>query len=411
MSVPIDLMYDYIAGYVNHDVIIYRWTPPGSKNLDDLQPLKNYHRAVNETRPVMVCHDQEPLQWDLYNNERSQRWVQDDFCKYWAVSKTSQPWPWDKDHVLQSWVQPNEISNTNPRLILLHSEKNSRALDRAVSLDWDPVHVWSHGLIAQDWFRYAEHDRSLATVGSGDKTFLIYSRAWTGSREYRLWFLHQVVQRGLVNLCTVRVGARDQDHCYRHHRFLDQTWCCVPDWQPEIFSENLCPADASATYDAADYRTHQIEVVLETVIDRTHLTEKTCRALACGKPFILAAGAGSLEYLKSYGFNSFHPWINESYDLETNAQRRLNMVLDEMTRISGMSEPERQRWCCEINRIASENQLHFFSNDFLRKIMNEFSQQYHEILETRHQTVMIPDHWQIYLHDHYPEISNLLGRV
>jgi hypothetical protein len=48
--------------------------------------------------------------------------------------------------------------------------------------------------------------------------------------------------------------------------------------------------------------------VAETVFDtRIHLTEKTLRPIACGHPFILAAGPGSLKYLQTYGFRTFSP--------------------------------------------------------------------------------------------------------
>jgi hypothetical protein len=411
MSVPIDLMYDYIAGYVNHDVIIYRWTPPGSKNIGDLLPLKPYQRPRFDHRPVMVCHDQEPLQWHLYNNEIMRDWVQEDFYRYWNVKPAQQSWPWDENHVLQSWVQPNEIANTNQRLILLHSEQHSQELDRALELGWLPVHLWSHGLIAQDWFRYARHDRSLDHRDSAGKTFLIYCRAWTGSREYRLWFMDQIAQRGLADHCTVRFGSWDQDHFYQTHKFKDQSWHCDPQWPGEIFCANHSGADASATYDVLDYQTHDVELVLETVVDRTHLTEKTCRAIACGKPFVLAAGPHALDYLKSYGFKSFHPWINESYDREPSSKKRLNMVLDEMSRISAMDQTMRRDWLAAIQSIAQDNRRHFSSDRFLGLIMSDFAQGFQEAVMDLRADQHQSSHWQTYLHRNYPDVSNLLGRV
>ena len=411
MSIPIDLVYDYIAGYVNYDVIIYRWTPPGSKNIGDLQPLQHYQRHWRDTRPVMICHDQEPLDWSLYNSQHTLQWIQDDFCRYWQVEKTSEAWPWTTDRVLQSWVQPNEITNVNQKMLLLHSEFRSSAVELSRSMGWCPVHIWSHGIIAQDWFRYARYDQSLHVSTTQRADFLIYSRAWSGSREYRLWFLDQLVQQDLVSVCTVRFNPCDQGSMYHQHQFSDVQWQCSPRWSADIFYHNSVPAWASATYDAADYCQHFIEIVLETVVDRTHLTEKVCRPIACGKPFMLAAGQGALQYLRDYGFRTFAPWINESYDLESDNKKRLQMIIDEMHKIIRMSPRDRLNLIANINQVARYNQRHFFNDAFLDNIMQDFGQQYMAAcLELGHQSPGDAT-WQKYLYENYPDVTKLLGKA
>ena len=42
MSVPLDRLYHYLADVVNHDLVIYRWAPHGSRKLEDLQHLTKY---------------------------------------------------------------------------------------------------------------------------------------------------------------------------------------------------------------------------------------------------------------------------------------------------------------------------------------------------------------------------------
>ena len=79
--------------------------------------------------------------------------------------------------------------------------------------------------------------------------------------------------------------------------------------------------------------------MLETLFDDTrwHLTEKSLRPSACGKPFMLAATAGSLQYLRSYGFKTFSGLIDESYDLIVEPHLRLQSIAQEMQRISQLS--------------------------------------------------------------------------
>jgi hypothetical protein len=63
-----------------------------------------------------------------------------------------------------------------------------------------PVYVFWHALISRDWYRHwrlninatPSINRSLNT-----KRFLLYARAWTGTREYRLKFIEEVIRTGI----------------------------------------------------------------------------------------------------------------------------------------------------------------------------------------------------------------------
>jgi hypothetical protein len=114
-------------------------------------------------------------------------------------------------------------------------------------------------------------------------------------------------------------------------------------------------------------------VVLETVFDdsRIHLTEKTLRPIACGHPFLLAAGPGSLEYLRSYGFQTFAPWIDETYDQEINSVKRLQKIINSMKKINDLSPADFDQFLIETKRIAEFNKTHFFSDAFEQQITTE----------------------------------------
>jgi hypothetical protein len=134
--------------------------------------------------------------------------------------------------------------------------------------------------------------------------------------------------------------------------------------------ENNTPAWASADYDSKDYRSTAVSVVLETVFDnKIHLTEKTLRPLACGHAFVLAAGPGSLKYLRNYGFKTFGHIFDESYDDETDAIKRLEKIISTMKQIQCLTPSHWQ----EINAIINYNQQHFFSQDFFNQVTNELT--------------------------------------
>lgn len=68
------------------------------------------------------------------------------------------------------------------------------------------------------------------------------------------------------------------------------------------------------------------------------ITEKTYKPIACKKPFIAFSTPYWLEDLRKLGFKTFHPYINEDYDLIENNLDRLIIIADEIERISKLDE-------------------------------------------------------------------------
>jgi hypothetical protein len=105
---------------------------------------------------------------------------------------------------------------------------------------------------------------------------------------------------------------------------------------------------------------YHIEVVLETnVYECGWWTEKTAKCLVSGKPFILLGTSGQLVELKRLGFKTFDPWINESYDSETNPEKRFDMIKDEIRRIASLSSNDKQKMLDEINAVADYNRNNY----------------------------------------------------
>tara|TARA_E500000318_G_scaffold111387_1_gene129799 strand:+ start:493 stop:1674 length:1182 start_codon:yes stop_codon:yes gene_type:complete len=59
--------------------------------------------------------------------------------------------------------------------------------------------------------------------------------------------------------------------------------------------------------------------------DGIFITEKTWKAIAYGKPFLLNGDAGSLEYLRSIGYKTFDQFWDESYD-NANSVDKIKMI-------------------------------------------------------------------------------------
>jgi len=397
MNIPLDRLYHYIENIAQEiysdRIIIYRFYPNGSKNINELNNLHNSDVWLEKTiHPLLWCNDQEPLDYEFYKTNLRNR----------------------PDTILGCFLPPpknlNYRKNIFEKNLLLHSEKRSDNLKKYL-LDGEliSVYYWSHAVIARDWFRYAEHVEQKKQV---NRTFLIYNRAWSNTREYRLKFSELLIRLELQNLCKTSVNPIEPElntH-YKLHHFKN------PIWRPHTVLENFFTlSDAhshySADFDINDYESTDIEVVLETLFDdnRLHLTEKSLRPIACAQPFIVAGTHGSLEYLRSYGFKTFEHIWNESYDLIEDPYKRLNAVADLMKQITTWLPHQRENNMAQARAIAEYNQQHFFSKDFFNLVVNELKTNlksaFNELDQCNNYTTWA-EHWKKLIEN--PELNNFL---
>jgi hypothetical protein len=174
MSIPLDRLYNYINSIIeeihNDPILIYRFYPHGSKKIEDLWPLQSLSYINISIAPSVYCNDQEPLNYDLYKNHST------DSPKVQKILK-------EISFQFPRYNFQGEIRGIWDRAFLLHSEKRSAEIIKYQSAQFIPIYYWSHAVIDRDWFRYREHVKQQKQV---DQLFLIYNRAWAGTREYRL---------------------------------------------------------------------------------------------------------------------------------------------------------------------------------------------------------------------------------
>jgi hypothetical protein len=190
----------------------------------------------------------------------------------------------------------------------------------------------------------------------------------------------------LILCCLTSFSEFDQQSHYTKHKFVNPDLVINRSDLHTIYKANTHDSSSSADYNSQDYRSCAIEVVLETMFDdsRHHLTEKILRPIACGRPFMLAATAGSLQYLKSYGFKTFSGLIDESYDLIVEPHLRLQAIAQEMQRISQLSPNKKYKLYTDLNCICQYNKQHFF-NGFVDQIIREYKINLDQAMSIMHQ--------------------------
>jgi hypothetical protein len=124
-----------------------------------------------------------------------------------------------------------------------------------------------------------------------------------------------------------------------------------------------------------------IYVPTETVYfgRRTHITEKTFKAIALEMPFVLLAPAHSLEYIREYGFQTFAGIIDESYDEETDDFKRIEKVVTLLKDIDNLSTAEKLHLHKHMLPTVEHNYEHFYGGNFAKILWTELNHMLEEI--------------------------------
>ena len=215
------------------------------------------------------------------------------------------------------------------------------------------------------------------------------------SRNYRAWRLHVYAKLAEKNLLKDFRYSFYNIFPYGEVRYYDQETMLkdltdtnfgevdstVTEWITKVpytldASDNVLNKWGDVTYDAI--LAADIHLLIETHYDLFYyvptqdrvykrslapssITEKTNKPIACCKPFIAFSTPYFLEDVHQLGFETFSPYINESYDLETDNQKRLNMIVDEIERITNLPSNEYCTLVENCHSIAVRNQQKLLS--------------------------------------------------
>lgn len=111
------------------------------------------------------------------------------------------------------------------------------------------------------------------------------------------------------------------------------------------------------------YRNSYFYICTETFTHEPHksLTEKVFKPIVNFQPFLFVAYPGALQMLRELGFKTFDGFIDESYDLETDRNKRIVMIYNEIKRLTSMSTQELHDWYYSMEDILVYNNQYFLS--------------------------------------------------
>lgn len=325
--------------------------PPGSTAPDALFNMGS--NTIKENNYVFF-HDQEPVHLDAFEP------LFDEVIR--RNQDIQQPYGPDTDVIFPGHVVTSEQGEYLDELCRRYG--------------WQPHYYFYHGWACMDWFRGYDQTYLIprARLRCPQRTFMSPNRIVAGRRDHRVLFLYNVFKHGLETnhisaprTCQyehvdISIVAQKYQHVYQD---IAQVFESAE--LPRLFegeeSQLMHSYQLGNWAEAAD---SLIYVPTETVYagSRLHLTEKTFKAIALEMPFILVAPAGSLEYLRSYGFQTFAPYIDESYDLIADPIARIERVTAILLEIQARSAAAKNALWQELLPIVEHNYCHFYRGGF-----------------------------------------------
>jgi hypothetical protein len=319
------------------------------------------HDDILETNYVFF-HDQEPVDPDLYHDM-----FQD------VLDRNEDGYPWFPG------VKPNPFGH------VIVSERGELVEQLCERYQWAPHYYFYHGWACLDWFR--GYDRSYLIPRAENRmptrTFMSPNRIVAGKRDHRVLFLYNVFKLGLQNnhISAPRIcPVENIDITSIAQKYIDVYQDITQVFEqadlPRMFAgedtQKMTSCWLGNFDEAAD---SLIYVPTETVYfgRRTHITEKTFKAIALEMPFVLVAPAGSLAYLREYGFQTFAGIFDESYDEETDDIARVEKVARLLKDLDNLSVRERQQIHQACLPIVQHNFNHFYRGGFADILWTELT--------------------------------------
>lgn len=332
-----------------------------AKSIISISYSKLIYNKANSFHKHVLFYDQEPINPNVLN----------EFCRTkMLLSRTPE-------------IVPLKLHNKCN--ILANSEKSTlkdTLLAEYHFVDW---YYFFHGFAALDWYRDYQYVPNIENQFS--QVFISFNRLVTKDRSYRLYMVAKMIEKNLLDKGQVSLILKDNGlgtweqelgDPYSRLSLLAKTtvyqYISTLRDSLTIDMENP-PGYASAM--AGGQEMHLLKsalwhVVGETVFydEKLHLTEKIFKPIVARRPFILVGAQGNLAYLKSYGFKTFDRWIDESYDLESDPDKRIDMAIDQLDKLCSLSHDELVSMHREMEDILNYNFNHLYS-DFKTIIVKE----------------------------------------
>ena len=240
---------------------------------------------------------------------------------------------------------------------------------------------------SDEQLRLKEYLQTPYQVGKRDKKFLNFNRV---PRPHRMMLASKLKAAGLLDNGYMSFSL---DRSVEHSQMVFQHYYPYDDDNPHYmldhqhfceFSEQDCPMvlnrsadrDNPVNLDSDDvdyYANSYFSIVSETIFHSnydateqfyaTFISEKSWKPLFMRHPFVIVGRPKTLQMLRDIGYQTFHPYIDESYDNIVDDYTRMTFIWRELERLINLSDSEWIEIQKNIARIVDHNYNHFCNFD------------------------------------------------
>jgi len=220
-------------------------------------------------------------------------------------------------------------------------------------------------------------------------------------RTHRLYLLAKLKQYGLLEKNIVTYDFTIDDNInetkdleiiaqreWMDFEFIDKHLFDIKENRPTSYydHDNLQELFGLHWEDASTYNDSMFSVVTETSAapNEYYISEKVFKPIGQSHPFIVFGSLGTLEELKSIGFKTFSPFIDETYDTVKKAEDRCELIMGEIVRLTSLTDEEKLEWMRNIKPIVEYNRKLLFDivNDFHNLISKKFKTNLLQIIKS-----------------------------
>ena len=210
----------------------------------------------------------------------------------------------------------------------------------------------------------------LKSIGNDKKDFLLLNRHWKLHRLLLLSQLHKLgLEKSLVSWDNKFYNESNISEFLIHDN-NEEFAKLISETSSLLDIQDLTKIAGFGFEDKNIYLNTYLSIVTESVFFQSksaddifvefpsgYLSEKIFKPIGHCQPFILAGPSKSLQYLRDrFGFKTFHPFVDENYDLENDDFARLRMVQLEIDKFTSKTKEEKDEFLNNVKDICVYNQ-------------------------------------------------------
>lgn len=220
------------------------------------------------------------------------------------------------------------------------------------------------GTIEENKNSVATKEEFLESIGKFKKDFLSLNRHW---KLHRLILLSQLHKLGFEN----NLVSWDKQFSFQLNRELflqydnnEELLKLITETSSLLDIKDLTKIAGFGFENKQIYLDTYLSIVTESIYfqeDKNfpsgYLSEKIWKPIGHCQPFILAGPSKSLKHIRErFGYKTFHPYIDESYDLIEDDSERLKLIQIEIDKFSKKTKEEKDQFLNDVKDICLYNQ-------------------------------------------------------